>query len=358
MMFTSMNMNIYNRKVLLGMSGGVDSTAAAVILQQNGYEVIGVTFVQTSFEEMEPAIRDAKKAADVLGIEHYILDLRTEFNEEIIKYFHSEYDRGRTPNPCVKCNQVIKYKKFLEEADRLGAQYISSGQYAKIVLEDGRYLIKKAKNKSKDQSYYLYNLREKDLERILMPLGDIKDKEEARQIIKDINLDFSQKKESQEICFISDNDHVGFLEKYINPQKKLGNFVDMKGRILGKHKGIHKYTVGQRKGLGIALGSPRYVIKIDADDNNVILGLEKDLYKDSCVLEEYNIVFDDYDIENKSLMCKIRYSAREAEASIRREGQTLIVNFKEPVKALAPGQSLVFYDGEILIGGGIINIDM
>jgi tRNA-specific 2-thiouridylase len=165
-----MNMNIYNRKVLLGMSGGVDSTAAAVILQQNGYEVIGVTFVQTSFEEMEAAISDAKKTADVLGIEHYVLDLRREFKEDIIKYFHSEYDRGRTPNPCVKCNQIIKYKKFLEEADRLGARYISSGQYAKIVLEDGRYLIKKAENKFKDQSYYLYNLKEKDLERILMPL--------------------------------------------------------------------------------------------------------------------------------------------------------------------------------------------
>ena len=303
-------------------------------------------------------IADAKKAASVLGIEHYVLDLRNEFQEEIIKYFHSEYDRGRTPNPCVKCNQVVKYKKFLEEADRLGAHYISSGQYAKIVLEDGRYIIKKAENKYKDQSYYLYNLKEKDLERILMPLGDIRDKEEARQIVKDIDLDFSQKKDSQEICFISDNDHVGFLEEYINPQKKLGNFVDTKGRILGKHKGIHKYTVGQRKGLGIALGSPRYVVKIDAVDNNVILGVEQDLYEDTCTLEDYNIVFDDYDIEKKPLMCKIRYSARETEATVKREGHRLIVTFTEPVKALAPGQSLVIYDGDILIGGGIIDIDM
>lgn len=357
-MFTSMSMNSCNKKVLLGMSGGVDSTAAAVVLQQKGYEVIGVTFVQTSFEEMEPAIGDAKKAAEVLGIDHYVLDLRKEFNEEIISYFHSEYDRGRTPNPCVKCNQVVKYKKFLEEADRLGAWYISSGQYAKIVSEDGRYLIKKAENLYKDQSYYLYNLKEKDLERILMPLGDIKDKEEARQIVKDIDLDFSQKKDSQEICFISDNDHVGFLEQYINPQKKLGNFVDTKGRILGRHKGIHKYTVGQRKGLGIALGSPRYVVRIDAIDNTVVLGLEKDLYADSCTLEEYNIVYDDYDIEEKPLMCKIRYSAREAEASIKRDGQKLLVTFTEPVKSLAPGQSMVFYDGDVLIGGGIINIDM
>lgn len=356
-MFTNTSMNTYNKKVLLGMSGGVDSTAAAVILQQKGYEVIGVTFVQTSFEEMEPAIADAKKAASVLGIEHYVLDLRNEFQEEIIKYFHSEYDRGRTPNPCVKCNQVVKYKKFLEEADRLGAHYISSGQYAKIVLEDGRYIIKKAENKYKDQSYYLYNLKEKDLERILMPLGDIRDKEEARQIVKDIDLDFSQKKDSQEICFISDNDHVGFLEEYINPQKKLGNFVDTKGRILGKHKGIHKYTVGQRKGLGIALGSPRYVVKIDTVDNNVILGVEQDLYEDTCTLEDYNIVFDDYDIEKEAFDVQDKIFRKETEATVK-EGHRLIVTFTEPVKALAPGQSLVIYDGDILIGGGIIDIDM
>ena len=357
-MFTSMSMNTYNKKVLLGMSGGVDSTAAAVILQQNGYEVIGVTFVQTSFEEMKSAIEDAKRAADVLGIVHYVLDLRKEFQEEIIKYFHSEYDRGRTPNPCVKCNQVVKYKKFIEEADRIGARYIASGQYAKIISENDRYYIKKAENIYKDQSYYLYNLSEKDLERILMPLGNMKDKEEARQIIKDINLDFSQKKDSQEICFISDNDHVGFLEEYINPQKKLGNFVDTKGRILGKHKGIHKYTVGQRKGLGIALGSPRYVVKIDALNNDVVLGMEKDLYESSCSLEDYNIVPHDYQINNKKLMCKIRYSARESQATIKDEGDMLRVVFTQPVKALAPGQSLVFYDGDILIGGGIINIDM
>lgn len=356
MMYTNMNMSIYNKKVLLGMSGGVDSTAAAVLLQQKGYEVTGVTFVQTSFEEMETAINDAKKAADVLGIKHYVLDLRKEFQEEIIKYFHSEYDIGRTPNPCVKCNQVIKHKKFLEEADRLGIKYISSGQYARIVFENERYFIKKSENRPKDQSYYLYNLKEKDLKRILMPLGNIRDKENVRQIVKNMNLDFSQKKDSQEICFISDNDHIGFLEEYLNPQKKLGNFVDMKGHIIGKHKGIHKYTVGQRKGLGIALGSPRYVIKIDADNNNVVLGLEKDLYENSCILEEYNIVLDDYDIENKTLMCKIRYSAKESEATVLRVANNLIVKFTEPVKALAPGQSLVFYDGDILIGGGIINI--
>jgi tRNA-specific 2-thiouridylase len=345
-----------NNKVLLGMSGGVDSSSAAVILQQSGYEVIGTTFIQLDESTMTEAIADAKKVADLLGIEHFVMDLRKEFKEEIIDYFYKEYEQGRTPNPCVKCNKEIKYKKFIEKANELGIYHIASGQYVKIDKNstDGRQYIKKASNLKKDQSYYLYNFKESDLNRLLMPLGEIESKDIARQILKDKGITFSDKKESQEICFIKDDDYISFIEQYFNPSTKLGNYIDKNGNVLGKHEGIHKYTIGQRKGLGIALGTPHYVTEINPKTNEVTLGLENELYRDECNLKEYNIIYNNYNLKDKEFSCKIRYSAKETKAIIEEQASQLKITFKEPVKALTQGQSLVFYDGDILVGGGII----
>lgn len=351
----TMTMNNYNKKVLLGMSGGVDSSSAAIILQEKGFEVIGATFIQYSLESMEEAVADAKRVAGILGIEHFVMDLRKEFETEIISYFHSEYEKGRTPNPCVKCNKEIKYKLFMEEADKRGIRYISSGQYARVIKEDSGYLVKKAKNTSKDQSYYLYNLQGKDLDRVIFPLGDLDSKEQARQLLKSKGVEFYQKKESQEICFVKDDKYIEFIEQYFDPETKLGSFVDTKGEILGKHEGIHKYTVGQRKGLGIALGTPHYVLDINPENNNVTLGLSNQLEKSACYLSDYNIIYDNYDLNGKVFSCKTRYSARETLAEISRLDNQLMVTFKEKVRAVTPGQSLVFYDGDVLVGGGIID---
>lgn len=352
---TMMMTNNYNRKVLLGMSGGIDSSSAAIILQEQGFEVTGVTFIQKSFESMEEAVADAKRIADMLNIDHFVMDLREEFEEEIVQYFHTEYEKGRTPNPCVKCNKEIKYKRFLEEADKRGIHYISSGQYVRVVKEDDGYLIKKAKNKCKDQSYYLYNLKGKDLDRVLFPLGELDSKEQARQLLKSKGVEFYQKPESQEICFIKDQDYIEFIEKYFDPKSKLGNFVDINGNVLGKHEGIHHYTIGQRKGLGIALGTPHFVLDINPENNNVTLGLSNQLEKSGCYLSDYNIIYDNYDLNGKEFSCKIRYSARESLAKISGAGDQLFVEFKDKVRAVTPGQSLVFYDGDVLVGGGIID---
>lgn len=350
-----MTMSNYNKKVLLGMSGGIDSSSAAIILQENGFEVIGVTFIQKSFKSMEEAVADAKRIADMLKIEHFVMDLREEFEQEIVHYFYTEYEKGRTPNPCVRCNKEIKYKRFLEEADKRGIHNISSGQYARVMKEDSGYLVKKAKNISKDQSYYLYNLQEKDLNRVILPLGELDSKEQARQLLKSRGVEFYQKKESQEICFIKDEKYIAFIEQYFDPKAKLGNFVDVNGNVLGKHEGIHKYTIGQRKGLGIALGTPHYVLDINPENNNVTLGLSNQLEKSGCYLSDYNIIYDNYDLNEKEFSCKIRYSARESLALISRVGDQLFVEFKDKTRAVTPGQSLVFYDGDVLVGGGIID---
>jgi tRNA-specific 2-thiouridylase len=347
--------NNYNRKVLLGMSGGIDSSSAAIILQEKGFEVTGVTFIQKSFESMEEAVADAKRIADMLSIDHFVMDLREEFEQEIVQYFHTEYERGRTPNPCVKCNKEIKYNRFIQEADKRGIHYISSGQYARVVKEDDGYLIKKAKNANKDQSYYLYNLQGKDLERVLFPLGELDSKEQARELLKSKGVEFYQKSESQEICFIKDQDYIEFIEQYFDPETKLGNFVDVNGNVLGRHEGIHHYTIGQRKGLGIALGTPHFVLDINPENNNVTLGLSNQLEKSGCYLSDYNIIYDNYDLNGKEFSCKIRYSARESLARISRVNDQLFVEFKDKVRAVTPGQSLVFYDGDVLVGGGIID---
>ena len=348
-------MTTKNNKVLLGMSGGIDSSSAAIMLQDKGYEVIGTTFVQHRFEEMASSINDAKQVAHQLGIEHFVMDIRDLFKQEVIAYFHKEYERGRTPNPCVKCNQVIKYQHFIKEADKRGIYHIASGQYAKVVKTSAGYQIHKATNKKKDQSYYLYQLKEKDLPRLLLPLGDIADKENARQLLKDRGIALYHKQESQEICFIKDDQYIPFIEQYFDPKSKVGNFVDSSGKVLGSHKGIHRYTIGQRKGLGIALGTPHYVVDINSETNEITLSDQMALQHQSCLLTNSNLIDEQINLTNETFQCKIRYTSKELPATLAWEGNELKVTFLEPIRALTPGQSLVCYQGDRLIGGGMID---
>ncbi len=343
-----------NNKVLLGMSGGVDSTASAIILKNLGYQVIGVTYRLTDEKSFENSINDAKNAADKLNIEHVVIDYRNEFKTRVIDNFVDEYLKGHTPNPCVVCNEFIKFGSFLRTADELGVQFVASGQYAKIMEKNGTYYIVKPENRIKDQTYFLYNSKENFLNRVLFPIGDIISKDETRKIVKDSGIELFSKKDSQEICFIKDEKYTEFIEKTSNKTSQKGNFTDVEGKILGEHQGIVNYTIGQRKGLGIALGKPAFVVDIDSEKNIVVLGDNADLFKTELTLGNYNFINKEYDRYELILTAKIRYAAKEEPVRIIKDKNTLNVKFQNPVRAITKGQSVVFYDGNILVGGGLI----
>lgn len=355
-----------NKKVVVGMSGGVDSSVTALLLKQKGYDVIGITMNVWQREENEKvcekaccavdAVSDARRVCFNLDIPFYVLNFRDVFKEVVIDNFVNEYMAGRTPNPCIMCNRYVKFETLLNKSISMGAEYIATGHYARVEYnkEKNRYYLRKSVTDAKDQTYALYNLTQEQLKHIIMPLGEYT-KEEVRKIAGDNNLINANKHDSQEICFVEDNNYAKFIEEKYNYKSIPGNFVNKDGKILGKHKGIIHYTVGQRRGLGLSLKSPLYVIRLDVDNNTVVLGEQSELLSSTLICTNINFMpFEKLDKPMK-VGSKIRYNSKPAMSTIYPlENGYVKVVFDEPVKAITPGQAVVFYDNDIVVGGGTI----
>lgn len=355
-------------KVLMAMSGGIDSTVSAMLLLEQGYELVGVTFrtydsIKESCLAKEKgccsidSIMEAKRMCEKLGFEHHILDFRQTFKDHVICNFMDEYMQGRTPNPCVLCNSSIKWGKLLNMADEFGCSHIATGHYAQVIHENGHWFLGNAIDAQKDQTYFLWMLTEQNLSRTLFPLGGFT-KQEVRKMALDRGFEkLSQKTESQEICFIPDNDYRHFLSDNVTDfaqQCQPGDFVNAQGEVIGRHQGFPNYTVGQRKGLGVAFGTPKYVIGIDAPKNRVILGDRDELF--STTLRATGCRFTSVDMlaNNNRVLARIRYKSAPTEATVEFDGRVARLVFKEPVWGITPGQSVVLYQNDRVIGGGFI----
>ncbi|HEX3018499.1 MAG TPA: tRNA 2-thiouridine(34) synthase MnmA [Caproicibacter sp.] len=357
-----------SKKVMVGMSGGVDSSVAACLLMEQGYEVSGVTLHLYNNEDVGVKTRtccsladveDARSVASRLGIEHYVFNFGIEFKRDVIGRFAQGYERGETPNPCIDCNRYIKFGKMLERAKLLGIDYIATGHYARAEYdsESGRYLLKKAKDVTKDQTYVLYSMTQDELAHTLFPLGGFC-KTEVRKLAEERGFVNARKPDSEDICFVPDGDYAGFLERVMGIHQKPGDFVDGQGKVLGTHKGLIHYTIGQRKGLGLSFESPKYVLKKDTENNTVVLGDNKDLFSDRFTAGDVNFIAFESLTEPKECGVKVRYSQSESPATlIPLEDGKVEVRFKEPQRAVTPGQAAVFYDGDIVLGGGTILAD-
>ena len=353
--------------VLMAMSGGLDSSVAALILQQQGFNVIGITMKVWSYDRTlacsnhaaccdTDAISDAQNLAVTLNIPHYVVDLQKEFEEFVINNFISEYLKGRTPNPCVNCNIHLKWHALLKKADQLGCDYIATGHYAKIREEKGNYILSKGLDETKEQSYVLWGLTQEQLKRTLFPLSDLH-KSEIRKIAQDHGFTrIANKRESYDICFIPNGDYREFLNLRVEGLRerfKNGDFLNAKGEKIGKHKGFPYYTIGQRKGLEIALGKPQYVTKINAETNEITLGDTEDLLTETLTSSHFNLMQSLE--EHKIYEVKIRYKTKASPAMVHLENNLLKVKFLEPVSAVTSGQSAVIYAGDDVLGGGIID---
>ncbi len=338
-------------KVAAAMSGGVDSSLTAALLLERDFEVIGVTML---LSDDEKNIVDAKKVCEHLRINHHVADFRKIFRTQVEDYFVAEYLRGRTPNPCVRCNREIKFGALFEFATSIGANFLATGHYAQIVFEDERFKLKRAVDERKDQSYVLYNLTADKLAKILLPLGNFS-KSETRRLAEDLNSPVAKKPDSQEICFVPDDDYKSFIASRKPDAKALqtGNIVDADGKILGAHQGVANYTIGQRKGLGIAAPHPLYVTSLNVDNRQVVVGTNDKLFTATLTAHDVHWIYKPR--LPKTLQAKIRYGSRLVECTVTEEKNFLRVTFAEPQRAVTPGQSIVFYDGAEVLGGAIIN---
>ena len=351
-------MGLTKQKVVVGMSGGVDSSVTAYLLQKQGYEVLGVTMRMWQEKETEQnqAVQDAQKVAEKLGISHTVLDFQNQFREQVVSYFIESYEKGLPPKPCIMCNRHIKWEALLEYAAQVGADAIATGHYANIQKhpQTGRYTICVSDAKEKDQTYALYRLTQEQLQKTMMPLGGY-EKAYVREIAQNIGEFIAQKGDSQDICFIPDGDYAAFLDRMCGKSEKTGEFVDLEGNPLGKHKGLRYYTVGQRKGLGIAFGKPMYVYGLDPQQNEVVLCENEQLFSRTVYAHQINCMSVPAFTEGMRLHAKIRYSHKMAPCSVRMVAEDILeCTFDTPQRAVTPGQALVLYDGAYLAGGGEI----
>ena len=356
-----------SKKVAVGMSGGVDSSVAAYLLKEQGYDVIGVTMQIWQDETPEDiaenggccglsAVEDARRVADVIGIPHYVMNFKREFKENVIDYFMDEYMHARTPNPCIACNRYVKWEALLDRAVAIGCDYIATGHYARVLkLDNGRYAVCKSKTDKKDQTYALYNLTQEQLSRTLMPVGEY-EKDEVRHIAESAGLITAHKPDSQEICFIPDNDYARYIENESGRKFPEGNFVDVNGNVLGRHKGIIHYTIGQRKGLNLPMGRPVFVLAIRPETNEVVIGDNEDTFHKALIASRVNYMSMESIDRPTKVNAKIRYSHKGAACTVEMTGKDEIkCTFDEPVRAITPGQAIVFYDGDIVVGGATID---
>lgn len=354
------------KRVVVGMSGGVDSSVAAWLLKEQGYDVIGVTMQIWQDEEEKlqeenggccglTAVDDARRVAASLDIPYYVMNFKREFKENVIDYFVDEYIGGRTPNPCIACNRFVKWESLLKRSMDIGADYIATGHYARVEqLPNGRYAVRTSATGRKDQTYALYNLTQEQLKRTLMPVGGYT-KEEIREMAAKMNLPVAHKPDSQDICFVPDGDYASFIEKTADQTFPQGNFVLTDGTIVGRHNGIIHYTVGQRKGLGVAMGYPVFVLAIRPETNEVVLGKAEESLSRYVRADRINFMSVEDLKEPKKVWAKIRYNHKGAWCTVERTGEDeILCTFDEPLRAAAPGQAVVLYDGEYVLGGGTI----
>ena len=358
--------NMDRKTVCVGMSGGVDSSVAALLLKEQGYNVIGVTMQIWQDEDRDvvstnggccglSAVDDARRVAEQLDIPYYVMNFKQEFKKYVIDYFVDEYRNGRTPNPCIACNRYVKWESLLTRCMAIGGDYIATGHYANVIqLPNGRYTLREAKGIDKDQTYALYNLTQQQLERTLMPIGQYS-KPQIRAMAEAHGLMVAHKPDSQDICFVPDGDYAGYLTKEAGLSSVPGDFVDIHGNVIGRHKGIIHYTIGQRKGLGLAMGHPVFVVDMIPEKNQVVIGENADVFSDRLLCNMVNFMSIEDLCGPMHVKAKIRYNHKGSMCTIRKIGEDLVeAVFDEPVRAVTKGQAVVFYEEDHVLGGGRI----